>query len=124
MSAGVIALSSDTTIGACAAAMHERHTHAVLIIDESSRLPQGWVMHDDILRHIESDPLTTIAGEAISQEVSLIAPESTVKEAAERMLSEARTHLLVASSLEAVPEGVISSWDIVSFYARSQGRSR
>jgi CBS domain-containing protein len=34
MSPGVIALSSGTTIGACASAMHERHTHAVLIVDE------------------------------------------------------------------------------------------
>ena len=40
-SPGVIALSSDTTIGACASAMHERHTHAVLIIDQHSRLPRG-----------------------------------------------------------------------------------
>ena len=80
-------------------------------------------MHNDILEHIESDPLTTIAGGAVSQDVAVIAPESTVKEAAELMLSEGRSHLLVASSPEAIPEGVLSSWDIVSFYARSHGRS-
>jgi CBS domain-containing protein len=123
MSPGVIALSSDTTIGACASAMHERHTHAVLIVDESSRLPRGWFLHSDVLEHIDSDPLTTIAGKAISQDVSLIAPEATVKEAADRMVAEGVTHLLVASSLDAIPEGVISSWDIVAFYANSYGRS-
>jgi CBS domain-containing protein len=123
MSPGVIALSRDTTIGACASAMRERHTHAVLIVDDASRLPQGWVLHRDILEHIESDPLTTLAGDAISQDVSLIAPEATVKEAADRMLAEGLTHLLVANSLEAIPEGVISSWDIVAFYASSYGRS-
>jgi CBS domain-containing protein len=123
MSPGVIALSSDTTIGACASAMAERRTHAVLIVDEVSRLPRGWLLHSDILEHIESDPLTTIAGKAISHDVSLIAPEATVKEAADRMLAEDVMHLLVASSLEAIPEGVISSWDIVAFYASSFGRS-
>jgi CBS domain-containing protein len=123
MSPGVIALSRDTTIGACASAMRERHTHAVLIVDDASRLPQGWVLHRDILEHIDSDPLTTLAGDAISQDVSLIAPEATVKEAADRMLAEGLTHLLVANSLEAIPEGVISSWDIVAFYASSYGRS-
>jgi CBS domain-containing protein len=123
MSPGVIALSRDTTIGACASAMLDRHTHAVLIVDESSRLPEGWVFHRDILKHIESDPLTTIAHDAVSQDVSVIAPEATVKEAADRMLSDGSTHLLVASSLEAIPEGVISSWDIVAFYASTYGRS-
>jgi CBS domain-containing protein len=123
MSPGVIALARDTTIGACASAMRERHTHAVLIVDESSRLPRGWVLDRDILEHIESDPLTTVAQEAISQDVSIIAPEATVKEAADRMLAEGLTHLLVSNSLEAIPEGVISSWDIVAFYASSYGRS-
>jgi CBS domain-containing protein len=123
MSSGVIALSSDTTIGACASAMHERHTHAVLIVDRTTRQPQGWVRHSDILEHIESDPLTTIAGQAISQDVSLIAPDATVREAADLMLEKGVSHLLVASSLESIPEGVISSWDIVSFYAGSYGRA-
>jgi CBS domain-containing protein len=63
------------------------------------------------------------AGKAVSQDPSLIAPEASVKEAADQMLTEGVTHLLVASSLEAIPEGVISSWDIVAFYARSVGRS-
>jgi CBS domain-containing protein len=123
MSPGVIALSGDTTIGACASAMRERHTHAVLIVDDSSRLPRGWVFHRDILEHIESDPLTSLAREAISHDVSIIAPQATVKEAADRMLAEDLTHLLVANSFEAIPEGVISSWDIVAFYASSYGRS-
>jgi len=103
--------------------MRERHTHAVLIVEESSRLPQGWVLDRDILEHIESDPLTTVAQEAISQDVSIIAPEATIKEAADRMLAEGLTHLLVANSLEAIPQGVISSWDIVAFYASSYGCS-
>jgi CBS domain-containing protein len=123
MSPGVIALSSDTTIGACASAMYERHTHAVLIIDRKDRLPRGWVFHKDILEHLESDPLTTLAADAISETVSLIAPEATVKEAADRMVAEGLTHLLVAASLEAIPEGVLSTWDIVTFYAKSYGRS-
>jgi CBS domain-containing protein len=67
--------------------------------------------------------LTTLAQEAISHDVSIIAPEATVTEAAERMLAEGLTHLLVASSIEAIPEGVISSWDIVAFYASAYGRS-
>ena len=123
MSPGVIALSSDSTIGACASAMRDRGTHAVLIVDEATRLPQGWMSHMSLLAHIDQDPLTTVAGDAVSHDVAVIPPEATVAEAAARMLSEGLTHLLVASSIEAIPEGVISSWDIVAFYATSFGRS-
>jgi CBS domain-containing protein len=122
MSPGVIALPDDTTIGACARAMYERRTHAVLIVG-GDRQPRGWIFHLDILRHLQSDPLTTLAGDAVSQEAAVIDSEATVEEAAERMVSENLTHLLVAKSRGSIPDGVLSSWDVVAFYARFYGHS-
>jgi CBS domain-containing protein len=124
MSPGVIAVSSDTTVGACASIMCERRTHSVLVLDERNREPKGWVTHRDVLRYLRSDPLTTLAGDVVSQEASYVDPEASVDEAAERMVSESTTHLLVGKSPRAIPEGVISSWDLVAHYARPWARER
>jgi len=120
MSPGIVALSGEATVGACAEAMHGRRTHAVLIIDPSSREPLGWVFHRDVLGHIREDPLTTLASAAVSHEAVWIDPMSSVEEAAQRMQDEDLTHLLVGSP-GAIAEGVLSSWDVVGFYARRVG---
>lgn len=122
MSPGIVALSGDVTVGACAEAMHARRTHAVLIIDAASREPLGWVFHRDVLHHIREDPLTTLASAAVSHEAVWIDPLASVEEAAERMQREDLTHLLVGTP-SAIAEGVISSWDVVGFYAHRVGRS-
>jgi CBS domain-containing protein len=120
MSPGVIAVPDDTSIGACARVMHERRTHAVLVVGRDRR-PRGWILHVDVLEHLQSDPLTTIAGEVVSQEAAVIDPDASVQEAAERMLRENVSHLLVAPTPDSMAEGVLSSWDLISFYARSYG---
>jgi CBS domain-containing protein len=122
MSPGIIVVASDTTVAACAAIMYERRTHAVLVVDDRSREPLGWVFHRDVLRHLRSDPLTTVAADVVSAEPAYIDPEATVDEAAERMVQENITHLLVGKSPDRIPEGVISSWDLVAHYARPRGR--
>jgi CBS domain-containing protein len=122
MSPGIIVVAGDTTVAACAAIMYERRTHAVLVVDDRSREPLGWVFHRDVLRHLRSDPLTTVAADVVSAEPAYIDPEATVDEAAERMVQENITHLLVGKSPDRIPEGVISSWDLVAHYARPRGR--
>jgi CBS domain-containing protein len=120
MSPGIIAIPNDTTVQACARTMYERRTHAVLVVDQKTRQPLGWVFHRDVLRYLRTDPFTTMAGDVVSEEPAYIDPEATVEEAAERMADENITHLLVSHSPEAIPEGVISSWDLVAHYARPQ----
>jgi CBS domain-containing protein len=122
MSPGVIAVSGETTVSACAATMHARQTHAVLVVDERTRQPSGWVFHLDVLRYLREDPLTTRAADVVSQEAAYIDPEDTVEEAAERMVSDGLTHLLVGHGPDSIPEGVLSSWDLVAFYARGAAR--
>lgn len=122
MSRGVIALPEDTTIGACALAMKERGTHAILIVT-SDREPVGWIFQLDILRHISDDPLTRLASDAVSEAVQTIEPEVSVQDAAELMVDQNLTHLLVARSHDALPEGVLSTWDLVSFYAEGVGHA-
>ena len=121
MSPGVIAVPSDTTVHACAQTMFERRTHAVLVVDQSSRELKGWVTHRDVLRYLRSDPLITLAGGVVSQQPAYIDADATVEEAAEQMVSESTTHLLVGSP-ELLPEGVVSSWDLVAHYAQPSGR--
>lgn len=121
MSPGVVALSAEATVGDCAAAMHNRRTHAVLIIDPASREPLGWVSHRDVLRHIREDPLTTLAAAAVSHEAVWIDSNSSVEEATRRMEDEDLSHLLVGTA-GMIAEGVISSWDVVGFYANRAGK--
>jgi CBS domain-containing protein len=117
MSPGVIAVPSDTTVRACAQTMFERRTHAVLVVDQRTRDALGWVTHQDVLRYLRSDPMTTLAGGVISQEPAYIDADATVEEAAEQMIEASTTHLLVGSPA-VIPEGVLSSWDLVAHYAR------
>lgn len=117
MSPGVIAVPSDTTVRACAQTMFERRTHAVLVVDQGSRDPVGWVTHRDVLKYLRSDPFTTLAGGVVSQQPAYIDPDATVEEAAARMVEVSTNHLLVGTP-EVLPEGVLSSWDLVAHYAR------
>src|ERR687891_297872 len=88
MSPGIITLSADATVAACAATMSARRTHAVLVIDPRTRTPAGWVFHRDVLAHLGQDPLTTRAGDVVSAEATYVHPEDTVEEATERMLAD------------------------------------
>jgi CBS domain-containing protein len=117
MSPGIIVISGENTVAACAAAMSARRTHAVLVADEKTRQPLGWVFHRDVLKHLKSDPYATRAADVVSQEPAYVHPEDTAEEAADKMDTEGLTHLLVAQSEDAIPEGVLSSWDLVSYYA-------
>ena len=121
MSPGVIAVPSDTTVRACADTMCKRRTHAVLVIDQRSREPLGWVTHLDVLHYLRSDPMTTLAGGVVSKEAAYINGDATVEEAAEQMIRDETTHLLVGSPT-VIPEGVLSSWDLVAHYARPARR--
>ena len=122
MSPGVIAISGDVTIADCAATMSARRTHAVLVVHPSTRIAAGWVLHRDVLVHLREDPLTTRAIDVVSQEAAYIDPSDTVEEAAERMVEDEVSHLLVGYGPDSVPEGVISSWDLVAYYAGHVGR--
>ena len=121
MSPGIVAVSGELTAEACAEAMHARRTHAVLVINPSTREPIGWVSHRDVLMHVLDDPLLTLASTSVSQEPAWIDPTATVDEAARRMQQEDLTHLLVGEPGE-IAEGVISSWDVVGFFANRAGR--
>ena len=122
MSPGVIAVSGETTASACAAAMYERRTHAILVVDNKDRRPLGWVFHRDVLKCVRQDPYTTRAADFISAEAAYIHPEETVENAADRMVEEGVTHLLVGHGQDSLPEGVLSSWDLVSYYAGRSSR--
>lgn len=121
MSPGVIAVPSDTTVRACAQTMFERRTHAVLVIDQRNRDPIGWVTHRDVLKYLRSDPMTTLAGGVVSQQPAYVDADASVEEAAEQMVRDNTTHLLVGSPA-VIPEGVLSSWDLVAHYAQPSGR--
>lgn len=116
MSPGVVAVSGEVTAGACAEAMHARRTHAVLVINPATSEPIGWVSHRDVLMHILEDPLLTLASRSVSQQPTWIDPSASVEEAARRMQEEDVSHLLVGAP-GTIAEGVISSWDVVGYYA-------
>jgi CBS domain-containing protein len=99
----------------------EPRVAAVLILDPAPHRPRGWISEQDVLRLIGEDRLTALAGEALSEAAAFIAPEISVQDAADRMVAEGGTHLLVGSS-DVVTLGVVSLGDIVAFYARVYGR--
>src|SRR2546423_15430053 len=88
MSPGIIAMSGEATVAACAAAVSTRRTHAVLIIDPANRVPLGWVFHQDVPGHLRDDPYTTRAADVVSAEASRIPPEETVEVAAATLVDK------------------------------------
>jgi CBS domain-containing protein len=91
------------------------------VIDQRNRDPIGWVTHRDVLKYLRSDPMTTLAGGVVSQQPAYIDADASVEEAAEQMVRDNTTHLLVGSPA-VIPEGVLSSWDLVAHYAQPAGR--
>jgi CBS domain-containing protein len=104
----------DASIAAAARAMTERRSRSIVVVDVAGR-PVGVVTGHDLLRVLGDKDASTIADE-MSGEILSIAPDATLREAAERMLRHRVHRLVVVDPIPAgaAPIGVISTTDIVA----------
>jgi CBS domain-containing protein len=114
MSHAIVVSQPDASIAAAARAMTERRSRSIVVVDLAGR-PVGVVTGHDLLRVLGDDGPSTVA-DVMSREILSIAPDATLREAAERMLRH-RVHRLVVVDPTpggAAPIGLISTADLVA----------
>ncbi len=112
MSYGFLVCRKGTPIAAAARAMHERRSRSIAVIDVDGRAV-GVLSGRDLLPSL----LTRIEGAAVDSVMHApltIAPDASLREAADRMISNEVHRLLVVAPGEMTPSGQISAADIVA----------
>jgi CBS domain-containing protein len=117
MSHAIVVSQPDASIAAAARAMTDRRSRSIVVVDVAGR-PVGVVTGHDLLRVFGDERASTVA-DVMSREILSVAPDATLREAAERMLRH-RVHRLVVVDPTpggAAPIGLISTADIVAALA-------
>jgi signal-transduction protein with cAMP-binding, CBS, and nucleotidyltransferase domain len=115
---GVVALPASATLADAAAAMRDNKVHAVLVTG-TDRSPLGWVTSRGILHNHALDwTADSSAVAAITQPAASVAPTATIADAMTVFVATGASHILVASTANEPPVGVIADSDLVAFMAR------
>jgi CBS domain-containing protein len=119
MSYGIVVCQPDAPLTAAARAMTERRSRSIVVVDIAGR-PVGVITGHDIVRVLAEGSDATTVGEVMSRDILGIAPDATLREAADRMLEHAVHRLVVLDPTPggAAPIGIISTSDIVGEMAQ------
>jgi predicted transcriptional regulator len=114
MSHGVVACREQTTVRLAARAMTERRSRSLVVVSPAGR-PLGVVTGSDLLALVEDGASERPVSE-LMHEPYTIAPNATLREAADELLRREVHRLLVVDPAErdAFPLGVVSTTDIVA----------
>lgn len=113
MTPGVTAISDAASLedGMRAIVAHRRH--AILVCGAASGQPLGWATDRGMLAQLERDAPLILIGEVITEDPVSVAPDTTAREVVSLLSEGGPSQVLVASAGGAVPEGVISAFDLI-----------
>jgi CBS domain-containing protein len=117
---GVITCSADTTLRTVARMMSSYHVHAVVVTEddgEGGLTPWGLVSDFDVLRAAQAGAEDLTAGQVSRSPAVMVAPSDALTHAAELMKEHATGHLVVISTKDSRPVGVVSTLDIAGALA-------
>ena len=114
MRAGVISVSSDSSICQVQRALIAHRVHAVLVVDEHGGRPAGWATARGVLEQAASDVDLLPAAAAVVEPVVVISPSASAGEALSRMLHTGAVRLLVCREPGGQPEGVLTEMDLLA----------
>jgi CBS domain-containing protein len=114
MTPGVLTIVEDASVRQARRAMQAHRVHAVLVLGRRQGRPLGWVTARGLLDWVERDEAMAHAREAISEPPGSIEPSASVREAVRALSQPGVTHLLVQHSPERLPEGVVSTADLLA----------
>ena len=124
MTHGVVMCGAETRLPVMAAAMAGRGIHAIVV--PSPHGGSALTVSDlDLVRAELRGTGEQTAGDIALEPMATVAPTATVRDAIERMATLDVAHLLVGDAGEAWPDGILSSFDVVSVLSgRDPGLTR
>ena len=113
MTHGVVMCGAETRLPVMAAAMAGQGIHAIVV--PSPHGGSALTISDlDLVRAELRGTSEQTAGDIALEPMATVAPTATVRDAIERMATLDVAHLLVGDAGEAWPDGILSSFDVVS----------
>ena len=112
MTSGCVVISEAASVADAAKAMAAHRVHAVLVVGARNGTPLGWITHRGLLGWIGRDRKLRRATEAITEQVSAIPAHESLRIAHYALSQSGTTRLLVRSRPNALPEGVLSDFDL------------
>jgi CBS domain-containing protein len=112
MTPGVVTIAEDASLDQVTRALGAHHVHAILVIGIEDGMPLGWVTARGLLPWLNRDRALATAKDAICEEVKAVAPSADVRAALDALSLPNTSRLLVQRGPDAVPEGVITDYDL------------
>lgn len=112
MTPGCVVVSEAASVSDAAKAMAAHRIHAILVVGARNGTPLGWITHRGLLAWIGRDRNLARATEAITEQVTAIPANESLRTALYALSTAGTTHLLVRSRPNALPEGVLSDFDL------------
>jgi CBS domain-containing protein len=112
MTPGCVAISEDATVAQAADALAVHRVHAVLVVGARNGTPLGWVTARGLIGWLGRDRSLTCAREAITEQVSAIGPNQSLRAALSALTLAGTTRLLVRRAPHELPEGVLTEFDL------------
>jgi CBS domain-containing protein len=113
MTPGVVSIAEDASLGQVYRALLAHRVHALLVIGRHGGRPLGWVTARGLLSWLDKDESLACARDAITQDPVGIEPGASGREAMLALSQPGVTHVLVQRAPDAMPEGVISTLNLV-----------
>jgi CBS domain-containing protein len=126
MRPGIISCPPDATVVKVARQMATHHVHSVFVMhpgEGDSEQPYVWGIISDLhlleaaLRHDPTQPASSLAAEP----VIWVKPEMSLSQAAELMVKNHVSHLVVVEGETLRPIGVLSTTDVAEAFAWGEG---
>ncbi len=108
----MVVIVEDASLRHAYRAMVSHAVHAVLVVGQKG--PVGWVTASGLLGWVDADETVTPVRNAITQPPVSISPSATARDAVAALSKAGVSHLLVQSSPERLPEGVVTDIDLVA----------
>lgn len=115
---GVVSIAEDASLANVAAAMSDHRVHAILVAERMTGRPLGWAKAETLLSWMNMSSPWVHAHQAITEPVTTIAPDATVRDAMAALSRHGTSRLLVCSEGGRAGEGVLTHLDVVTLLAR------
>ena len=109
---GVIFCKPDTPLQEMVRVMADTEIHAIMVAEREGEPPVGVISHTDAIAHYGEDLTTVHACDVMTADVVSVSEDTTVEEAAKKLL-ETHIHRLLVVSKGNKPLGILSTTDII-----------